>query len=113
MVSPTGETYTTEITLGTANAVGVVSKTLTFPSSDFTPVGETLLAGSYTIKINSTLGKGSFNVNILDTSQYHRGETMQIQAKGYEANQAATITILGKQETLNTIAVTASFDGQS
>jgi hypothetical protein len=111
IVSPTGETYTTEITLGTANAAGVVSKTLTFPSSDFTPVGETLLAGSYTIKINSTLGKGSFNVNILDASQYHRGETMQIKARGYEANQAATITILSKQETLNTIAVTADSSG--
>jgi hypothetical protein len=111
VVSPTGETFTTEIILGAANSVGIGSKTITFPSSDFTPVGKTLLAGSYTIKINSTLGKGSFNVNILDASQYHRGETMQIKAKGYEANQAATVTILSKQETLNTIAVTADSSG--
>lgn len=111
VVSPTGETFTTEITLGAANAVGLGSKTLTFPSSDFSPIGDTLLAGSYTIKINSTLGKGSFNVNILDANQYHRGETMQIKAKGYEANQAATITILSKQETLETIAATADSSG--
>lgn len=111
VVSPIGETFTTDITLDPANAMGIGKKTLTFPSSDFMPAGNTLLAGSYTIKVNSTMGKGNFNVNILDASRYHRGETMQIKAKGYEANQAATITILSKQETVNTIAVAADASG--
>ncbi|HSV48906.1 MAG TPA: carboxypeptidase-like regulatory domain-containing protein, partial [Candidatus Acidoferrales bacterium] len=112
IVSPSGKTYTNELSLGSPSAEGTVSKKFTFPDSAFTPSGETIIAGTYIIKLNSTLATGDFRVNILDSSEYHRGQTMKIKAIGYQANQAATITISGKEEVLDTLSVIADANGK-
>lgn len=111
VVTPIGTTYNAKINLGTPNANGTAHNSVVFPSSEFTPAGNTLLAGSYTIRINSTLGKSSFNVNFLDSTTYHRGDKMEIKAIGYEPNQAAIITILSQQGTLDTLSVNADSNG--
>jgi len=111
VVTPAGAAYNAKINLGTPNTKGTAHNSIDFPSSAFTPAGDTQLAGSYTIKINSTMGKSSFNVNMLDSITYHRGDKMEINAIGYEPNQAATITILSKQGTLDTLSVNADSHG--
>jgi len=111
VITPIGITYNAKINLGTPNANGTAHNSVVFPSSEFTPAGDTLLAGSYTIRINSTLGKSSFNVNFLDAATYHRGDKMEIKAIGYEPIKAATITILSQQGTLDTLSVNADANG--
>ncbi len=111
IVSPSGTTYTANVALGTPNVQGTASKQLAFPSSDFTESGTTELAGAYTVKFNSTLATSTFNVNILDSTTYHRGQTVKIRATGYGANQAATVSVAGPTGNLDTFDVTASADG--
>jgi hypothetical protein len=63
------------------------------------------------LKFNGTLAKSQFSVNILDSTAYHRGQTVTIHATGYQPNQAASITFTSDSTTLDTKQVTASEDG--
>lgn len=112
VISPSGASYLASVELGIPNIQGTASKTLLFPSAAFSNIGNTDLAGAYTIKFNSTLGSSFFNVNILDSDSYHRGDTIKIRATGYEPNQAVTITVTGSTGTLNTFDVSATADGK-
>ena len=113
VVVPGGTIYRTTVDLGTTNLQGTTSAQVTFPSSSFSPSGATTdYAGTYTVKYNGTLAQTQFSVNILDSTSYHRGETVTIRATGYQANQVATITIATSGgKTLDTISVAASADG--
>lgn len=111
VTSPSGTTYTANTNLGAPNVQGTATKTLTFPSSDFSPNGDTAASGSYTLSFNSSLASGSFIVGILDKTSYHRGEAMTIRALGYTPNSAATITIAGPSGTIDTLSVTADANG--
>lgn len=111
VTSPGGTTSTTTVNLGTPNVQGTASKQLTFPSSEFSSAGDTTAAGTYQLSFNSTLASNSFNVDILDATTYHRGQSMRIHAVGYQANQAATITVTSGATTLDTISVTADANG--
>ena len=114
VVSPVGTTYTATLNLGNPNGKGTASKQVTFPSSDFSPTGGTTdYSGSYMLKFNQTLFGGEFKVNILDSTFYHRGQTASIHATGYQANQAATITITSVKTgaPIDTISVTSSSEG--
>ncbi len=112
VVVPGGTTYTATVTLGTPSLRGTASAQVTFPSTSFSPTGaSTNYAGTYNVKFNGTLAQSQFTVNILDFLSYHRGETVAIHATGYQANQAATITVTGGGITIDTKSVTASADG--
>ena len=114
VVSPVGTTYLATVNLGTPNGKGTANKQLTFPSSDFSPTGGTTdYSGSYMLKYNQTLFNSEFKVNILDSSFYHRGQTAKIHATGYQANQAATISITSAKTgaIIDTLSVTSSLDG--
>jgi hypothetical protein len=112
VASPGGTTYTATVNLGAPNLKGTASAQLTFPSGTFSPSDATTnYAGKYPMKFNDTLAQNQFFVNILDSTSYHRGETVTIRAIGYQANQAATITIIGDGTTIDTISVTASAEG--
>jgi hypothetical protein len=111
VTSPSGTAYTATTNLGAPNVQGTATKTLTFPSSDFSPNGDTTASGSYSLSFNSSLATGSFIVGILDKTTYHRGEAMTIRAIGYTANSAATITIAGSSGTIDTLSVTADASG--
>jgi hypothetical protein len=111
VTSPSGTTYTATVNLGTPNAQGTASHTLTFPSSSFSPAGDTTASGSYSLGFNSSLATNTFIVGILDKTSYHRGETMTIRAIGYTPNSVATITITGSSGTLDTLTATADSSG--
>ncbi|HSQ49111.1 MAG TPA: carboxypeptidase-like regulatory domain-containing protein [Candidatus Deferrimicrobiaceae bacterium] len=109
-----GTTYTRTILLGTPNTKGSVSAQVAFPDSSFDPSGSsTTYAGAYSYSFNSSLASGEFNVNILDQTSYHRGQTASIRAIGYEPNQAASITVTSVKTgtTIDTFSVTASSEG--
>lgn len=111
VTSPSGTTYTATTNLGTPDVQGTASKTLTFPSSDFSSTGDTTASGTYQLSLNSSMATNSFNVNILDQTTYHRGQTMTIRAIGYTPNSAATITIAGSSGAIETLSATADSSG--
>lgn len=109
-----GTTYTKTLLLSAPNAKGTASAQATFPDSSFDPAGSTTnYPGAYAYSFNSSLASGVFNVNILDQTSYHRSQTVSIRATGYEANQAATITVTSVKTgtVLDTFSATASSDG--
>ena len=109
-----GTTYTRTILLGTPNTKGSVSAQVAFPDSSFDPSGSsTTYAGAYSYSFNSSLASSEFNVNILDQTSYHRGQTVSIRAIGYETNQAASITVTSVKTgtAIDTFSATASSEG--
>jgi hypothetical protein len=60
-----------------------------------------------------TNANSTFSVNFLDSSAYHRGQTVTIRAIGYQPNQAATLTIASVSggAALDSESVTAASDG--
>jgi hypothetical protein len=110
---PSGTTYTSSVILGAPNVKGTASGQVTFPSSSFVPSdASTNYAGTYQVTFNQSLATGQFKVGILNAASYHRGETINIHAVGYQANQAATITVTNAiGTTIDTKPVTSSADG--
>ena len=114
--SPLSTEYSKIVSLGTANQKGTASVQVTYPDSSFQPNGSlTDYAGSYTAYFNQSenLAKTVFSVSLLDSSTYHRGQTVSIRAVGYQPNQAATLSVasVSSGTTLDSESVTASADG--
>ena len=114
--SPLSTEYSKIVSLGTANQKGTASVQVTYPDSSFQPSGSiTDYAGSYAVYFNKTnsLAKSDFSVNILDSTTYHRGQSVSIKAVGYQPNQAATISEASNSSgtALDSQPVTASADG--
>ncbi len=110
---PSGPTFTTTLNLGPVNVQGTASGHVTFPGSTFSPtVGATDYAGTYTVTFNGTLATSQFNIKILDSVTYHRGQIATIHATGYQSNQANTITITSSEGgIIDTIFVSANENG--
>ncbi|MGE5187427.1 MAG: hypothetical protein ACM3JE_00200 [Betaproteobacteria bacterium] len=109
-----GTTYSRTVLLGTPDTKGSVSAQVAFPDGSFDPSGSsTTYAGAYSYSFNSSLASSEFNVNILDQTSYHRGQTASIRAIGYEPNQAASITVTSVKTgtIIDTFSVVASSDG--
>ncbi|MCW4004181.1 MAG: hypothetical protein NWE95_09765 [Candidatus Bathyarchaeota archaeon] len=116
--SSLGTTYTQTVSLGTANIKGTANAQVNYPDNSFSPDGSlTDYAGTYNIYFNqsdsSALAENTFTVNFLDLTSYHRGQTVNIKATGYQPNQAATLTVTNTKtgSTLATESVTASASG--
>ncbi|MCL4429182.1 MAG: carboxypeptidase-like regulatory domain-containing protein [Chloroflexi bacterium] len=114
--SPLGTTYSKIVALGTPNAKGTASTQVTFPDSTFSPSGSlTDYAGTYTVYFNQSesLAQSTFTVNFIDSTTYHRGQTVTVRATGYQPNADATLTVTSVKSgsTLDTASVTASADG--
>ncbi len=110
IVSPSGAASTTTISLGTPNVQGTARGSVVFPSSNFQN-GVTDYTGAYTLTFNQSLAQGQFFVNILDSTTYHRGQTMNIKATGYQSNQAVTLTIASSSQTVDTKSVSTDANG--
>jgi len=112
---PLSTVYSKIASLGTANSQGTANVQATYPDSSFQPAGSLSdYAGSYDIYFNqsTTLAQGKFTVSFLDSSTYHRGDPATIRATGYQANQAATLSITsGSGSTIDSESLTASADG--
>jgi hypothetical protein len=114
--SPLNTEYSKIVSLGTPNQKGTVNAQITYPDSSFQPNGSlTDYAGSYTIYFNQSvsLAHNQFSVVFLDSTTYHRGQTVTIRATGYQPNQAATLSVtsIATGVTLDSESVTASADG--
>jgi hypothetical protein len=106
--------YSKTISLGAANDKGTASAQVSFPDNSFQPQGAvTDYSGIYTVTFNQSLATTQFRVDILDSTVYHKGQTVNIRATGYQPNQDATITIssVSSGQTLQTIETIASADG--
>jgi hypothetical protein len=94
--APLNSTYSKIIVLGTSNQKGTANAQVTYPDSSFQPNGSlTDYAGVYTVYFNQSdsLAKNTFNVDFLDSTAYHRGQTATIKSVGYQPNQAANLTV--------------------
>jgi Carboxypeptidase regulatory-like domain len=114
--SPAGTLYTKTVALGTANDKGTASAQVAFPDSSFLPSGSlTDYAGTYTVYFNQSqsLAQSTFAANFIDSTTYHRGDTVGVRATGYQPNEPATliVTSVKSGSTLDTASVTASADG--
>jgi len=98
--SPLNTNYSTTVKLGTPNQLGNANAQVTFPSSSFQPSSTvnnaTDYAGSYTVYFNESegLAQGQFSVGFLDSTTYHRGQTVTVKAIGYQSGQTATLTVV-------------------
>ena len=113
--SPLGTSYSKTVALGTVGGKGTANTQVTFPDSSFSPAGSvTDYAGSYTAYFNQSqnLAQTTFSVSFIDSTSYHRGQTVVIRATGYQPNQAATLTVISAVgSTIGTASVTASVGG--
>jgi Carboxypeptidase regulatory-like domain len=113
--NPLGTTYSKIVSLGTVSQKGTASAQVTFPDSNFNPVGSVAnYAGTYTAYFNQSqnLAQTTFLVNFIDSTSYHRGHTVVVRATGYQPNQAATLNVISAVgSTIGTASVTASADG--
>jgi hypothetical protein len=113
--TPLGTTFSKIVSLGTVNQKGTASAQVTFPDSSFNPSGSVAnYAGTYTAYFNQSqnLAQTTFTVNFIDSTSYHRGQTVIVHATGYQPNQAATLNVISAVgSTIGTASVTASADG--
>jgi hypothetical protein len=113
--NPLGTIYSKIVSLGTVSQKGTASAQVTFPDSSFNPAGSVAnYAGTYTAYFNQSqnLAQTTFSVNFIDSTSYHRGQTVVVRATGYQSNQAATLNVISAVgSTIGTASVTASADG--
>jgi hypothetical protein len=114
--SPLGTVYTKNVNLGEANSVGTANAQVTFPDSSFVPSGSlTDYAGTYKLYFNQSqsLAQNSFAANFIDSTSYHRGQTVNVRATDYAANEAAALTItnVNSGTAIYTAPVIASAEG--
>jgi len=92
--APLSTNFSRLVSLPTSSQKGTTSLQVTYPGSEFEPSGSVSdYAGNYTIYFNETLGSNQFTIGFTDLSQYHRGQTVKINAIGYRSNETATVTI--------------------
>jgi hypothetical protein len=114
--SPLSTTYSKVVSLGTTDGKGTANAQVSFPDSSFQPSGSlTDYAGTYTVYFNqsTSLAQSQFTVNFIDSTTYHRGQTVNVRATGYQPNEPATVTITSAKSgsTLGTVSATASNTG--
>ena len=114
--SPLSTVYTKSVTLGNPNEVGTASAQVTFPDNSFLPSGSlTDYAGIYTVYFNQSqsLAQNTFTVNFIDLTTPHRGQTINVRATAYQANEPATLTVTNVKSgtVIDTAAVAATVDG--
>ncbi len=112
--SPLTTQYSQIVSLGTTNQAGSASAQVTYPGSAFLPSGSvTDYSGTYSLNFNQSLAQSQFSVGFLDSSTYHRGQTVTIRAVGYSSGETATLSVTGTSggANLDSETVTAGTDG--
>jgi hypothetical protein len=103
------------VSLGTTNQNGIASAQVTFPDGSFQPNGTTDYVGTYNVYFNqsSFLAQNQFFNGFLDSTTYHRGQTVTIDATDYLQNQVAALSIINVATgaTVDSQSLTASADG--
>jgi hypothetical protein len=114
--SPLNTEYSKIVSLGTPNQKGTVNAQITYPDSSFQPSGSlTDYAGSYTVYFNqsASLAQNQFSVGFLDSTTYHRDQTVTIRATDYTPNQNATLSVtsVATSASVGSESLIASADG--
>lgn len=108
-----GTNFTKVVTL-TSSSQGTAQTIVNFPDTTFSPSGSTTnYAGTYTVYFNRTqnLDQQTFKVGFTDLNQYHRQDTVKINAVGYQPSQSVTIAIQYNNGVISSQTVTASGQG--
>ena len=114
--SPLNTEYSKTISMGTSSQNGTANAQVAFPDSSFQPIGSlTDYAGLYTVYVNqsSSLAQSQFSVGFLDSTTYHRGQTVTVRASGYQPNQPVNLVInnIATGSSLDSASLTASGNG--
>jgi hypothetical protein len=111
---PLNTTYSTIIELSNTTNTGFGYANLTYPD-DFPSDAHTNFTGMYLVYFNRTesLAEHGFFIGMLNASDYHREELVDIRAVGYLPNETVTLTIIFMEtnETLYSQTVKASRQG--
>jgi hypothetical protein len=114
---PLETNYTKTVTF-TASSQGVGQVLVPFPDASFSPSGSsTAYMGTYAVYFNasetdtSSLAQNSFTIGFTDATQYHRGDTVTINALDYQPNQVTTVAVKLNDEIIHSETVTASSQG--
>lgn len=94
--TPTNNTYSGNVNISASDAgTGIAS--LIYPDNFTTPTGSnTNFVGSYSISSNTTATPQSFTVDLTNSTEYHRYDTINIKAAGYAHNgENVTLTVSG------------------
>ena len=91
--APSNETYSALILSNTTDT-GIGNATLTYPD-DFSGA-HTNYTGTYSVFFNGTLATDIFFVGLTDRTEYHRFQTVDIKASGYQPEENVTLTITGE-----------------
>ena len=117
--SPLKTEYSTLVSMGTSTPAGTASAQVTYPDS-FQPSNSinstTDYVGTYNAYFNqsTSLAQTTFSIGFLDSTTYHRGDTVTIGATGYQSLQPATLSIINDATGATVLSPepeTASADG--
>ena len=114
--SPLSTNYSRVVELDVSSQTAVATAQVTYPAASFQPEGSlTNYTGSYKVYLNRTrnLAEDQFFVGFTDLSEYHRDQTVNIHAIGYQPNENAVINITYAETGANVYSetVTASSEG--
>jgi len=94
--SPVNTNYSRAVALDVSSQTAIATAQVTYPASTFQPAGAlTAYTGSYKVYLNRTLNlaEDQFFVGFTDLSEYHRDQTVNIHAIGYQPNENALVNI--------------------
>jgi hypothetical protein len=92
----------------TVSTAGSAIASTSFPG-DFSSGANTSLVGNYNVFFNTTLSTGAFSVGLMNSTEYHRTQTVDIKAV-YKQDENVTLTIAGK-DVLQSLNLTADSTG--
>lgn len=98
--TPSNETYSTLVPISNTTDTGIGNATIRYPDA-FGGGAHTNYTGTYTVSFNETLATGTFFVGLTDRTEYHRGDTVNIKAAGYQQYENVTVKILFGTEVLS------------
>ncbi|NWG10604.1 hypothetical protein HXY33_02470 [Candidatus Bathyarchaeota archaeon] len=109
--TPSNTTYWTLATLTNITDTGEGHNiTIVYPTH-FSGATYTNYVGTYAVAFNRTLATDKFIIGLTNFTEYHRYQTVNVKAVGYQPNENATIKIGFEGETINSTNTTASTEG--
>ena len=92
--APLSTIYSRIVTLTASSQATVATALVTYPDGAFQPEGSIIdYTGYYKLYFNETLAESQFFVGFTDSKQYHRDQTVAINAIGYQPGEDAEISI--------------------
>jgi len=93
VIDPAKSVYWAPLTIHT-DEKGLGNASLVYPSHFTRPTkANTNYTGDYEVTVNGTVATGSFYVGITNASEYHRFETVEVKASGYNPGKNVTVSI--------------------